>query len=155
MAAVGKESGCSVGKESTCDAGDTEHMGSIPGSGRSPGEGNGNPFQYPCLKNPMDKGAWQATVQSVSYLVLKKTSLKTELQLVKKTLINKKIRMICIKVLEFLLSFEVSFLRKYFYIYILLSKDINWSIISLSKSGKQAKCLTSLKYPNDGSLFIH
>ena len=125
MAAVGKESGCSVGKESTCDAGDTEHMGSIPGSGRSPGEGNGNPFQYPCLKNPMDKGAWQATVQSVSYLVLKKTSLKTELQLVKKTLINQKIRMICIKVLEFLLSFEVSFLRKYFYIYILLSKDIN------------------------------
>jgi len=69
VAAVGKESGCSVGKESTCDAGDTEHMRSIPGSGRSPGEGNGNPFQYPCLKNPTDKGAWQATVQSVSYLV--------------------------------------------------------------------------------------
>ena len=44
-------------------------MRSIPGSGRSPGEGNGNPFQYPCLKNPTDKGAWQATVQSVSYLV--------------------------------------------------------------------------------------
>ena len=71
-----KESGCSVGKESTCDSGDIEHTSSIPGSGRSPGEGNGNPFQYPCLKNPMDKGAWQATVQSVSYPVLKKNKLE-------------------------------------------------------------------------------
>ena len=38
---------------------------SIPGSGRSPGEGNGNPFQYSCLKNSMDRGAWQATVYGV------------------------------------------------------------------------------------------
>ena len=45
--------------ESACSAGDP---GSIPGSGRSPGEGNGNPLQYSCLKNPMDRGAWQATV---------------------------------------------------------------------------------------------
>ena len=45
----------SVGKESTCRAGD---LGSIPGSGRSPGEGNGNPLQYPCLENLMDAGAW-------------------------------------------------------------------------------------------------
>ena len=37
-------------------------MGSIPGSGRSPREGNGNPLQYSCLGNPMDRGAWQATV---------------------------------------------------------------------------------------------
>ena len=37
-------------------------MGSIPGSGRSPGEGNGNPLQYSCLGNPMDRGAWPATV---------------------------------------------------------------------------------------------
>ena len=37
-------------------------MGSIPGSGRSPGEGNGNPFQYFCLENPMDRGSWQAIV---------------------------------------------------------------------------------------------
>ena len=36
----------------------------IPGLGRSPGKGNGNPFQYSCLKNPMDRGAWQATVHS-------------------------------------------------------------------------------------------
>ena len=42
------------GKESTCNAGDA---GSIPGSGRSPGGGNGNPLQYSCLENPMDRGA--------------------------------------------------------------------------------------------------
>ena len=49
----------SVGKESACNAGD---QGSIPGSGRSLGEGNGNPLQYSCLENPMGRGAWQATV---------------------------------------------------------------------------------------------
>ena len=53
----------SVGKESTCNAGD---LGSMPGLGRSPGEGNGNPFQYPCLENPMDRGAWWATVHRVA-----------------------------------------------------------------------------------------
>ena len=52
-----------VGKESACSAGD---LGSIPGSGRSPGEGNGNPLQYSCLENPMDRGAWQATVHGVT-----------------------------------------------------------------------------------------
>ena len=46
--------GGSAGKESACNAGDP---GWIPGSGRSPGEGNGNPLQYSCLENPMDKGA--------------------------------------------------------------------------------------------------
>ena len=46
--------GSSVGKESACSSGDP---GSIPGSGRSPGEGDGNPFQYSCLENPMDRGA--------------------------------------------------------------------------------------------------
>ena len=46
--------GGSNGKESACNAGDP---GSIPGSGRSPGEGNGNPLQYSCLGNPMDRGA--------------------------------------------------------------------------------------------------
>ena len=40
--------------------------GSIPGLGRSPGEGNGNPFQYFCLENPMDRGAWRATVHAVT-----------------------------------------------------------------------------------------
>ena len=51
--------GGSDGKENTCNAGDP---GSIPGSGRSLGEGNGNPLQYSCLENPTDRGAWQATV---------------------------------------------------------------------------------------------
>ena len=49
----------SVGKESTCNAGDP---GSIPGLGRSAREGIGYPFQYSCLENPMDRGAWWATV---------------------------------------------------------------------------------------------
>ena len=53
----------SVGKESACNAGD---MGSIPGLGRSPGEGNGNPLQYSCLENPMDGGTSQATVHGVA-----------------------------------------------------------------------------------------
>ena len=55
--------GGSDGKESACNAGD---WSSIPGSGRSPGEGNGNPFQYSCLGNSMDRRAWQATVQEVT-----------------------------------------------------------------------------------------
>ena len=41
-------------------------MGSVPGLGRSPGEGHGNPLQYSCLENPMDRGAWQATVHRVT-----------------------------------------------------------------------------------------
>ena len=53
----------SVGKSSSCNAGD---LGSIPGLGRSPGEGNGNTLQYSCLENPMDRGAWWATVHGVS-----------------------------------------------------------------------------------------
>ena len=51
--------GGSVIKNPSANAGDT---GSIPGSGRSPEEGNGNPLQYSCLGNPMDRGAWRATV---------------------------------------------------------------------------------------------
>ena len=51
------------GEESPLNAGDTS---SIPGSGRPPGGGNGNALQYSCLKNPMDRGAWQATVQMVT-----------------------------------------------------------------------------------------
>ena len=44
----------------------SEDMGSVPGSGRSPGEGNDNPLQYSCLKNSMDRGAWWATVHGVT-----------------------------------------------------------------------------------------
>jgi len=51
--------GSSDDEESTCNAG---NLGSIPGLGRSLGGGNGNPFQYSCLENPMDRGAWWATV---------------------------------------------------------------------------------------------
>ena len=48
------------------NAGDTRDIGLILGSERSPGEGNGNPLQYSCLGNPMDRGAWQATVPGVT-----------------------------------------------------------------------------------------
>ena len=56
-------SGGSDGKEPAGNAGDP---GLIPGSGRSPGEGNGNPLQYSCLENPMDREVWQATVHTVT-----------------------------------------------------------------------------------------
>jgi len=54
------------GRESTCNVG---HGGSIPGSGRSPGEGNGNPLQYSCPENPVDRGAWQAIVHGSQRVV--------------------------------------------------------------------------------------
>ena len=50
-------------KEFTCNAGD---LGSIPGWGRFPGGGHGNPLQYSCLENPMNRGAWQATVHGLA-----------------------------------------------------------------------------------------
>ena len=50
-------------QEAACDAGDTS---SIPGSGRPPREGNGNPLQYSCLGNPMDRGAWRAIGHGVA-----------------------------------------------------------------------------------------
>ena len=56
----------SVGKESACNAGDKGDMGLIPGSGRFPGDGNGNPLQYSRLENPMDRGARGATVHAVA-----------------------------------------------------------------------------------------
>ena len=55
--------GSSAGKESTCNVGD---QGSIPGLGRSPGEGYSYPLQYSCLENPMDGGAWKAAVHGVT-----------------------------------------------------------------------------------------
>ena len=55
--------GGSDGKESACNAGD---RCLIPRLGRSPGGGNGNPLQYSCLKNPMDRGAWWATVHKIA-----------------------------------------------------------------------------------------
>ena len=53
----------SVAKDLPANAGD---VGSIPESGKSPGEGNGNPLQYPCLESPTDRGAWWATVHGVT-----------------------------------------------------------------------------------------
>ena len=55
--------GSSVGKESTCS---TRDLGLIPGLGRSFGEGNGNPLQYSCLENSMDRGVWWAAVHGVA-----------------------------------------------------------------------------------------
>ena len=55
--------GSSVSKESACSAGD---LGSIPGSGRSPREGNSKPLQYPCLENPLDSEAWWAAVHGIA-----------------------------------------------------------------------------------------
>ena len=55
-----------VGQESVCSVGETGDKGSILGSIRSPGEGHENPLQYPCLENPVYRGAWQVTVHSVA-----------------------------------------------------------------------------------------
>ena len=55
------------GKESAYNVGD---LGLIPGLGRSPGGGHGNPLQYSCLEDPMDRGAWQATVHGVAYIYI-------------------------------------------------------------------------------------
>ena len=66
----------SVGKESACSSGDP---GLIPGSGRSPGEGNGNPLQYSRLENPMDRGAWQVTVHGVTRVGLSDSTTTTQL----------------------------------------------------------------------------
>ena len=53
-------------KNLSANSGDARDAGSIPGSGGSPGEGNGNPLQYSCLRNPVDREAWQATVHGIA-----------------------------------------------------------------------------------------
>ena len=63
LSILGSFPGGSEGKESACNVGDP---GSIPALGRSPGEENGNPLQYTCLENSMNRGAWQATVHGVA-----------------------------------------------------------------------------------------
>ena len=55
-----------VVKNPPANAGDTRDAGLIPGSGRSPGVGNGNPVQYSCLENPMDRGTWKAIVHGAA-----------------------------------------------------------------------------------------
>ena len=56
----------SAGKESACSSGETGEASLTPGLGRSHKGGNGNPLQYSCLKNPTDRGAWQATVHGIT-----------------------------------------------------------------------------------------
>ena len=63
---VGRLPGGLDSKESACDAGNARDKGSIPGSGRSPGERNGNPLQYSCLGSPMDKVAWRVAAHRVA-----------------------------------------------------------------------------------------
>ena len=58
--------GGSVVKNLPASAGDAGDTGSVPGTGKTPGGGNDNPFQYSCLGNPMDRGAWWATVHTVA-----------------------------------------------------------------------------------------
>ena len=58
--------GGTVGKEYAYHAGDTGDLGLIPGLGRCPGSGRGNSLQYSCLGNPMDRGAWEATVHRIT-----------------------------------------------------------------------------------------
>ena len=55
-----------VVKNPPAKTGGIRDLGSVPGLGRSPGEGNGNPLQYSCLENPMDRGAWRATVHGIT-----------------------------------------------------------------------------------------
>ena len=55
-----------IKKNPPASAGDVRDVGLIPGFGRSPGGGHGNPLQYACLENPMDRGSWQATVHGVA-----------------------------------------------------------------------------------------
>ena len=70
------------GKESAYNAGAAGDLGRSPRSGRSPGKGHGNPLQYSCLENPMDKGAWWATVHGVtkSWIRLKGYSIQVTLE---------------------------------------------------------------------------
>ena len=58
--------GATSGKEPVSNEGDIRDSGLIPGLGRFPGGGHGNPLQYPCLENPMNRGAWQATVHGIT-----------------------------------------------------------------------------------------
>ena len=78
----------------TVSAGDTGDTGLIPGSGRCPVVGNGSPLQYSCLENPMDRGAWQATVHGVAK---NQTQLSTQHLLGETEILNMEIRVGLIK----------------------------------------------------------
>ena len=78
----------SAGKELACSAEDAGDVSSISLSVRSPGEGNGNPLQYSCLKNPMDRGAWWATVLNLAELDMTKHSTTLQLHHIFHELVN-------------------------------------------------------------------
>ena len=105
--------GGSDGKESACNASDP---GSFPGSGRSPGEGNGYPLQYSCQENPMDRGAWWATVHGVpkSWTQLSNT-------------------------------FTFSFLAKLWKFWTSVSSSINWERLTLGSTWR-VNAITYIKY---------
>ena len=65
-------------KNPPANVGDLRDVGSIPGSGRSPGGGHGNPLQYSCLESPMDRGAWRATVHGVAKTRTRLSQLSTQ-----------------------------------------------------------------------------
>ena len=77
-------SGGTRGKESSCQRRRRRDTGSIPGSGRSPGGGRGNPLQYSCLENPMDRGDWQATIHRVTQSRTQLKQLSTHTHIYKK-----------------------------------------------------------------------
>ena len=70
-------------KNSPANAGDVRDAGSVPGSGRSPGGQHGNPLQYSCLENSLDRGAWQATVHGVAKSQVRLKSLSTHAVIIK------------------------------------------------------------------------
>ena len=107
-----------VKKESTCNAGDTGDAGSIPGSGRSPGAGNGNPLQYSCLKNLMHRGVWQARIHGVA---------KSRTQLSTHALYQT-----CMKFFIMLIEgYTYIHIRVCVYMSIFLSHASHWSIFNL------------------------
>ena len=75
-------------KNPPANAGDVKDTDSIPGSGRSPGEGNSSPPQYSCLENPMDRGAWSATVHGVTKSQTRLKQLNTQSSHSKKLLVT-------------------------------------------------------------------
>ena len=81
MALSGASQMARVIKNPPANAGDARDTGSVPGSGRSPGGGHGNPLQYSCLENLMDKGAWRTTVHGVakSRILLKRLNVHTQI----------------------------------------------------------------------------
>ena len=114
-------SGGVVVKKPQANAGDARDMALIPGSGRSPGEGNSNALQYSCLGNPMDRGTWQATVHAIA-----KESDMTEL-------LNNNNNFLKSKVLSYVSFFLCSSLPSFlpfclFHSFSILNTCLNWYI---------------------------